>query len=387
MAAGILPAMTPAVRSRPVLVVEEKAARFDPAKHPRDHDGRFADGPGGRWRIAAGRYRAASVSSLRPGDAIFTGGEGSPGDPVVLPKPVGLTDSVVPSQHRRQRTVKRVEQHDGFTTVHFDDRTMVMEEWANRPVYAPRDAPPPAADAQPKDKGAPDGWEVIGASAKEQEWRNDVRGMYDALLADGVELPVKNFDEYYAKVTARTGKTFDSDGDVRITRQVGKTRVTIATGDLPQEFWGRAADDAEAVVGHDDAKDEVQFAFNASSFKPGTPELGFTNVGADHIQINPRIYTHENVIEHNNLMRSARSNLPRYVLAHEYGHARGAGHNHEGAVERATVHYHGASAYARSPGKKQPVEAAAEAYAEWSMTGGATDNEFTQAVARLEGWA
>lgn len=110
---------------------------------------------------------------------------------------------------------------------------------------------------------------------------------------------------------------------------------------------------------------------------------GYTNLGANHIEVNPVVYTREKVLNTGGLMKSARGNLPRYVIAHEYGHALGAGKDHDHEVEQVWVDHPGVSLY----GRTKPTEGAAEAYADWVMTGGKTDNEFTKAMAKLEGWS
>jgi GNAT superfamily N-acetyltransferase len=89
-------------------------------------------------------------------------------------------------------------------------------------------------------------------------------------------------------------------------------------------------------------------------------------------------------------------NVAAYTGAHEYGHVRAAlGHDDRSLINTVRIpgvpdtaghfgspEYQGMSRYARS----HQVEAHAEAFAEWSITGGKTDNAFALFYAETFGW-
>jgi hypothetical protein len=117
---------------------------------------------------------------------------------------------------------------------------------------------------------------------------------------------------------------------------------------------------------------------------------GDTQLGTGNIRLNAQIFGYPGsdwageAHWGGGMPASGNVSISQYVLAHEWGHAVndepfGAAPNYESAQARVA----GMSDY----GKSSPYEAYAEAFAEWSLTGGKTTNVAAQQYARDYGWA
>lgn len=190
------------------------------------------------------------------------------------------------------------------------------------------------------------------------------------------------------------------------TRQFGRTRVTFNVNplDLPYEYWDFLINDVKAVVTDNpvhrtlhidvnmadfndiryvDFMTLIQCDFDCTKFMNGLTEIQRYT----HVHLNPRIHTHEGYWTDRLLYgegrgyspKSAAENFSRYITAHEYAHTI---FRRRTTRELAEAYWNDFSVIP-TYGKGSLLEATADAYADWFMTKGQSDNVWTRDAARV----
>lgn len=114
--------------------------------------------------------------------------------------------------------------------------------------------------------------------------------------------------------------------------------------------------------------------------------LGLTGVGSGRMRINSKVFTTNNTT---GLMPSAKSNPAEYIIAHEYGHtlqpAHGTANSSNPATGDSSLFKENKAKLSRYGGASS-TEGYAEAFADWHVSGGQSDNSATQAYGKYFGW-
>lgn len=112
---------------------------------------------------------------------------------------------------------------------------------------------------------------------------------------------------------------------------------------------------------------------------------GETHLSTGRMRLNERIFVRDDQgIKWHGMPVSQRDGVTssRYVLAHEWGHT-----HYEGGHNVSDIHRDPSYKVEMSPyGQTDPMEAHAEAFAEWSLTKSGTSNPVAQAYAEEFGW-
>jgi hypothetical protein len=318
-------------------------AAWDPAKHARNPKGSPG---GGRFRSMVDRLKDAITGHQKGG------GKGHP------------FEGFDREQLRRTARARGIELKRG------EDRDSIAKKLLER-LGGAKSAPPPKA------KGG--GWREESVEKLIAERVAQVAEQWRALDAQiGESQP----DSYYLDAGRRT-VAHELNADSKIFTD-GTSRLVDKAGTTDPAVLDAAMRQTEALVGSNPLPHGVTVTFVGKKLAGGSSAAITTDEGKS-IMLAPEVDLRDPdpVFDGGFMPEKLSTKSVRYVITHEYGHALMFQHGHGGKARRLYGEkVSGMSFY----GESDYLEAYAEAFAEWALSGGKTTNVAARRYAEEFGW-